>query len=313
MKTVKVAVNKKIQRKYKTHFSYIYGFYYQGKARSFDCFKEGLMARNSEKQYGRLNRLLLSKDKEEYEKKHPKRPNLHTLNTVEEIQKWLPGIKDDMNFYLMKSRVICYSDEHIEECKQKVVQLEKEYKAFVRKISQLTPGTLEAVPWTNRAYKRKHLDSGDQPSEKKEFKPILTPILDQEPKIQEKVSIPVSLPLMNEPLTFTCNSQNSSAPDISSNWKSETKEISLYKETADPQPLLSLMDQPITFKSNSKNINNSHHTKLLSPGDSLSHFSGYEYHNNENASSCNNENTSNCITKTEKSLVNYESSTDSDS
>ncbi|KFM65886.1 hypothetical protein X975_18859, partial [Stegodyphus mimosarum] len=137
------------------------------------------MARNEEKHFGRLNRLLLIKEKEEYEKAHPKRPRLEVLETAEEVQKWLPSIKEDIDFYLKKSQVTCYSDQQVEECRLKVVKLEKEFKAFVRKLKQLTPGTLHSIPWTNRPYKRKKTDVVDD-TPNKEFAPIPTPILEGE-------------------------------------------------------------------------------------------------------------------------------------
>ncbi|CAL1293070.1 unnamed protein product [Larinioides sclopetarius] len=161
------------------------------------------MARNHEKHYGKLNRLILWKEKEEYEKKHPSRPRLDVLDTPEEIKKWIPSIKSDLEFYLKKSQVICYSDEHIEECKVKVNNLEKEYKAFVRKLAKLTPGKLDAVPWTNRPYKRKNNDFTEDLCPKKEFLPISTPILDQEKQPVQEIAIPLpDLLLMNEPLVF---------------------------------------------------------------------------------------------------------------
>ncbi|KAF8782184.1 uncharacterized protein LOC129963527 isoform X2 [Argiope bruennichi] len=169
------------------------------------------MARNHEKHYGKLNRLILWKEKEEYEKKHPPRPRLDILDTPEEIKKWLPSIKADLEFYLKKSQVTCYSDEHIEECKVKVNNLEKEYKSFVRKIAKLTPGKLNAVPWTNRPYKRKNDDIAEDQSSKKEFVPISTPILDQEKELVQETTLPLpNLPLMNEPLVFAFDKETNS-------------------------------------------------------------------------------------------------------
>ncbi|KAI0242447.1 hypothetical protein LSAT2_013348 [Lamellibrachia satsuma] len=58
------------------------------------------MARNEEKQYGRLNRLHLQQQREEQLKKKPPRPRLHTLNTVSDVKKWLPSITRDIDFSL---------------------------------------------------------------------------------------------------------------------------------------------------------------------------------------------------------------------
>ncbi|GIX88221.1 uncharacterized protein CEXT_38171, partial [Caerostris extrusa] len=124
--------------------------------------------------------------------------------------------------------VICYSNEHIEECKVKINNLEKEYKAFVRKISQLTPGKLDAVPWTNRAYKRKNNDSSEQPLKKeKEFVPIPTPILSKVKVSEEKVFLPVQdLPFMDKPLTFNFDKEKNSAMSNSETINHNTTNIS---------------------------------------------------------------------------------------
>lgn len=53
-------------------------------------------------------------------------------------------------------QVTCYSEAHVEDCREKVNKLEKEFKAFVRKIKQLTNCPGEAIPWTSRPYKRKN-------------------------------------------------------------------------------------------------------------------------------------------------------------
>ncbi|GBM95101.1 hypothetical protein AVEN_3705-1 [Araneus ventricosus] len=113
--------------------------------------------------------------------------------------------------HLIALQVICYSDEHIEESKVKVNNLEKEYKAFVRKLATLTPGKLDAVPWTNRPYKRKNDNFTESQCPKKEFVPISTPILDQEKKPVHETAIPLpDLPLMNEPLVFAFEKETDS-------------------------------------------------------------------------------------------------------
>ncbi|XP_054710946.1 uncharacterized protein LOC129220539 [Uloborus diversus] len=159
------------------------------------------MARNHEKHYGRLNRLFLLKEKEEFEKANPTRPKLDLLNTPEEIQKWIPSIKKDIDFYLKKSKVTCYSDQQIEDCNLKIVQLEKEFKAFIRKIKKLTPGVLDVIPWTSRPYKRKKLDCLEEAEPQKEFTPIATPLLNETKETEKRLEI-LDSPSMNEPLTF---------------------------------------------------------------------------------------------------------------
>ncbi|XP_042904870.1 uncharacterized protein [Parasteatoda tepidariorum] len=164
------------------------------------------MARNEEKHYGRLNRLYLSAEKKKYEEAHPARPKLDSLHTVEEIKKWLPSIKRDIDFYLKKSQVTCYSDQHIAECGEKIVKLEREFKAFVRKIKQLSPDATDPIPWTSRGYKRKFNDDPVDVRDKSEFEPIPCPILEQEkPKKNDPPVFFVNMDLMDKPLCFSTN------------------------------------------------------------------------------------------------------------
>ncbi|XP_064606797.1 uncharacterized protein LOC135471476 [Liolophura sinensis] len=109
------------------------------------------MARNEEKQVTRLNRLLLQQQREEEEKKNPKRPKLNTLNSIADIQKWLPSLKKDIDFYLMQSQVPCYPARKIEEFSHEIDRLKREYQAFVRKLRQLDP-SVKTIPWTERGY-----------------------------------------------------------------------------------------------------------------------------------------------------------------
>ncbi|XP_033738386.1 uncharacterized protein LOC117325960 isoform X2 [Pecten maximus] len=116
------------------------------------------MARNEEKQLGRLNRLLLKQDKEEQEKKNPKRPRLDDLNSSEDIKKWIPSIKRDIDFCLKQSQVPCYPDSKIQECNSRIDSLRRQYWAFIRKLRHLDPST-GSIPWTDRHYtpkKRQH-------------------------------------------------------------------------------------------------------------------------------------------------------------
>ena len=56
----------------------------------------------------------------------------HQLNTVDEIKRWLPSIKRDMAINLSQSQVTCYTDGKVEEYRNRVDQLHREYIAFVR-------------------------------------------------------------------------------------------------------------------------------------------------------------------------------------
>ncbi|BFY99800.1 hypothetical protein BsWGS_02840 [Bradybaena similaris] len=118
------------------------------------------MARNEEKQLARLNRLYLQQQKEEELKKRPPRPKLATLNTVEDIKKWLPTVVRDIDFYVKQMEVTCYPQRQIEEFEHRVDHLRGEYKAFIHKLHQLEPD-LKTSPWCDRPYagKRRKTDA----------------------------------------------------------------------------------------------------------------------------------------------------------
>ncbi|CAL1540333.1 unnamed protein product [Lymnaea stagnalis] len=109
------------------------------------------MARNEEKQLARLNRFYLHQQKEEELKKRPPRPRLDSLNTVNEVKKWLPSIMRDIEFYVTQMEVSCYPKRQIEEFERRIDNLRGEYKAFVRKIRQLEPES-ELTPWSDKPY-----------------------------------------------------------------------------------------------------------------------------------------------------------------
>ncbi|XP_052067036.1 uncharacterized protein LOC127706439 [Mytilus californianus] len=109
------------------------------------------MARNEEKQLGRLNRLWLKQQKDEQHKKNPKRPRLDDINTAEDIKHWLPSIKDDIDFCLKQSQVPCYPEAKIKEFNLKIDHLQRQYKAFVWKLRKLDP-EVKQIPWVERGY-----------------------------------------------------------------------------------------------------------------------------------------------------------------
>ncbi|GFT27468.1 uncharacterized protein NPIL_127871 [Nephila pilipes] len=205
----------------------------------FHCTKEAFwnfMSKNKEIKLGVLNRLAQLKENEEKEVKNPRRPPLEKLNTSEEIQKWIPSIKDDLEFYLYKAQVVHYSEDHIKLCRQKIQHLEGLYKAFVRKLTELSPRKLDAVPWTNRAYKRKRDESPESTQRGEEFIPIPTPILKHgKASHKEEICIPVpNLLLMDKPLTFNfdnketfSNSSNIYNNDYSNNIIEDSSCISI--------------------------------------------------------------------------------------
>uniref|UniRef100_A0A3B3S9V8 Si:dkey-86e18.1 n=1 Tax=Paramormyrops kingsleyae TaxID=1676925 RepID=A0A3B3S9V8_9TELE len=112
------------------------------------------MARNEEKQFGKLNRLWLQKEKEEGRIKVPDRPKLSSLNTAASVKKWIPSIKNEMEYYLQQSQLSHYPERKIAEFHKRIQDLEREYKLHVRKLRTLDP-TYRHHPWTPRAYTKK--------------------------------------------------------------------------------------------------------------------------------------------------------------
>ncbi|KAJ0032258.1 hypothetical protein NQD34_002339 [Periophthalmus magnuspinnatus] len=112
------------------------------------------MARNEEKQQGRLNRLWLQKEREVGRLKDARdpRPKLYTLNTSTAVKKWIPSIKNEMEYYLQQSQLTHYPERKIAEFHLKIEALEKEYKSFITKLRMLDP-SCKHQPWTPRAYK----------------------------------------------------------------------------------------------------------------------------------------------------------------
>ncbi|XP_077134675.1 uncharacterized protein LOC143788715 isoform X1 [Ranitomeya variabilis] len=123
------------------------------------------MARNEEKQQGRLNRLWLQKEKAEGRVRDVtgKRPRLAALHTAAEIRRWIPSIKSDMEYYLEQSQLIHYSDRKIEEFQEKLEVLKKEYQSHLWKLRRLDPSCKEH-PWKLRGYTRKRTVDGKVPS-----------------------------------------------------------------------------------------------------------------------------------------------------
>ncbi|XP_078141864.1 uncharacterized protein LOC139908841 isoform X2 [Centroberyx gerrardi] len=122
------------------------------------------MARNEEKQQGRLNRLWLQKEREEGRIKdvHERRPKLSTLNSASSVKKWIPSIKSEIEYYL-QSQLSHYPERKIAEFQLCIEALEKEYKRFITKLRVLDP-SCKHKPWTPRAYSKRRADTQDSPS-----------------------------------------------------------------------------------------------------------------------------------------------------
>ncbi|XP_019115830.2 uncharacterized protein si:dkey-86e18.1 [Larimichthys crocea] len=122
------------------------------------------MARNEEKQQGRLNRLWLQKEKEEGRLKdvHERRPKLSTLNAASSVKKWIPSIKNEIEYYLQQSQLSHYPERKIAEFQLHIEALEREYKSFISKLRVLDP-SCKHKPWTPRAYSKRRADTQDSP------------------------------------------------------------------------------------------------------------------------------------------------------
>ncbi|XP_058612503.1 uncharacterized protein si:dkey-86e18.1 isoform X2 [Onychostoma macrolepis] len=116
------------------------------------------MARNEEKQFGKLNRLWLQKEREEGRIKdvNVSRPKLATLNSVAAVKKWMPSIKKEIEYYL-QSQLSHYPERKIDEFRLHIEELETEYKRFLKKLRSLDP-TCKHKPWEPRAYAKRRQD-----------------------------------------------------------------------------------------------------------------------------------------------------------
>ncbi|XP_069835504.1 uncharacterized protein [Dendropsophus ebraccatus] len=123
------------------------------------------MARNEEKQLGKLNRLWLQKQKEEGRLREVsgERPRLSALHSAAEVRRWIPSIKSEMEYYLEQSQLIHYSDRKIEEFQEKIEALKKEYQRHLWKLRHLDP-TCKEHPWKPRGYTRKRTADGKVPA-----------------------------------------------------------------------------------------------------------------------------------------------------
>ncbi|XP_026161258.1 uncharacterized protein LOC113129467 [Mastacembelus armatus] len=122
------------------------------------------MARNEEKQQGRLNRLWLQKEREEGRLKdvRDRRPKLSALNSASSVKKWIPSIKNEIEYYLQQSQLSHYPERKIAEFQLHIEALEKEYKRFITKLRALDP-SCKHKPWTPRAYCKRRADAQGSP------------------------------------------------------------------------------------------------------------------------------------------------------
>ncbi|XP_076009592.1 uncharacterized protein LOC143003016 [Genypterus blacodes] len=130
------------------------------------------MARNEEKQHGRLNRLWLQKEREEGRLKdvQQRRPKLSTLNSAASVTKWIPSIKSDIEYYLQQSQLSHYPERKMAEFQLRMEALEREYKRFIIKLRSLDP-SCKHKPWTPRAYCKRRADTQEPSSTVNKAKP----------------------------------------------------------------------------------------------------------------------------------------------
>ncbi|XP_076041666.1 uncharacterized protein LOC143025610 [Oratosquilla oratoria] len=172
------------------------------------------MARNSEKNYGQLNRLWLKNqgalDKEK------RRPRLNELHTAEAVREVLPAILDEIDHSIKQSQCISYTDKKVEEYKERVVHLEREYKAHLRKIKALD---LEnpSLSVRHQPYQRQRPSAKPLPDDNtsETWTPIATPLLEKEdckpvhcvPEARDEDQYynfleEVNIDMLNKPLEF---------------------------------------------------------------------------------------------------------------
>ncbi|KAM4721592.1 uncharacterized protein WCC33_007878 [Rhinophrynus dorsalis] len=149
------------------------------------------MARNEEKQLGRLNRLWLQKEKDEGRIKEvcSNRPRLSALHTASDVKKWIPSIKNEIEYYLEQSQLTHYSERKIQEFQEKIEALSKEYQSYLWKLRRLDPSCKDH-PWKLRGYTRKRNADGKVPSwvesgQQSGAKLICTPVLNPTEKNEQ--------------------------------------------------------------------------------------------------------------------------------
>uniref|UniRef100_A0A673A0G6 Uncharacterized LOC115418716 n=1 Tax=Sphaeramia orbicularis TaxID=375764 RepID=A0A673A0G6_9TELE len=93
---------------------------------------------------------------------HEQRPKLSTLNSASSVKKWIPSIKNEIEYYLQQSQLSHYPERKIAEFQLHIEALEKEYKRFITKLRVLDP-SCKHKPWTPRAYCKRRADQQDSP------------------------------------------------------------------------------------------------------------------------------------------------------
>lgn len=142
------------------------------------------MARNCEKHFVGLNRVYLNKQWEK--EKELKRPHLDTLTTAADVRKWIPNIKEELDYYLRQlsgARKHEYPPAKLNEFEKKVKHLELTHKMFVKKVLELDKSQV-GIPWELKGYVKRKSSTSEKLDEKPEKEPkkkkIVLNILNEE-------------------------------------------------------------------------------------------------------------------------------------
>ncbi|XP_066298384.1 uncharacterized protein [Branchiostoma lanceolatum] len=195
------------------------------------------MARNEEKHFGKLNRLILHKQREEERERNPPRPKLGALHTAADVKRWIPSIQREINFNLKQLAVPHYPERKIAEFGAEVDRLHFEYKRFIRRLKELDPSCKE-TPWQPRAYSRKRDRDHDEalPS----FKRIHTPLLEAESSQTSSSTSDNATDFSDEPSSHSTSWNEAEAKTYRHEESTYTPPSGLSKE---------LQDKPLEFKS----------------------------------------------------------------
>ncbi|XP_053395560.1 uncharacterized protein LOC128555846 [Mercenaria mercenaria] len=224
------------------------------------------MARNEEKHAGRLNRLWLQRLDEENAQKNPPRPGLGSLHTAEQVKKWMPSIKKDIDFYLKQSQVGCYPERKIAEFSEKIEGLTKEYKAYLRKYRELE-GDRDSTPWSDKPYSRKHKTTKEPAIDCDDLEEPLQKLArnSEAPQNSEKTTfVPISLPVLEKDICnadiYTYNIVNTEVPAVSDldadtrdkplefNWNKNMKALEYHSEVEKDCLSDQLQNEPLNFQ-----------------------------------------------------------------
>ncbi|KAM4641580.1 uncharacterized protein O3C94_015919 isoform 2-T2 [Discoglossus pictus] len=108
------------------------------------------------------------------------------LHNAADVKKWIPSIKNEIEYCLEQSQLVHYSERKIQEFQERIETLKKEYQSYLWKLRRLDPSYKEH-PWKLRGYTRKRAADEKAPSwiesgEHSGAKLLCTPILNSNVK-----------------------------------------------------------------------------------------------------------------------------------